>query len=337
MPGYRTRRRFALDYEKVSILEEAQLNKAHLPRIVMSLDWKSLYPFSSHEIRIGGHRYHYADEGQGEPLLLVHGNPTWSFMWRNLIRAFRSRYRVIAVDHMGCGLSDKPQAYPYRLQQHIDNLSQLVRELNLDSITLVAHDWGGAIGIGAALRSPHRFDRFVAMNTAAFRSPHIPWQIRLARTPILGTLAIRGPNLFLRRALRSAIQTPQQITRQIRAGYLAPYQSWRHRVAIDRFVKDIPRSSRHPSYSTLLGIEQNLGALADRPWLLIWGMRDWCFHEWYLNRFLDFIPEAEVCRLPDAGHLVTEDAPGEVIQAIDQFLSKTACPQASTSASPKSS
>ena len=125
----------------------------------MSPDWKSLYPFSSHEISIGGYRYHYVDEGEGEPLLLVHGNPTWSFMWRNLILAFRDRYRVIAVDHIGCGLSDKPQAYSYRLQQHIDNLSQLVRELNLDNITLVAHDWGGAIGIGAALQSPHRFER----------------------------------------------------------------------------------------------------------------------------------------------------------------------------------
>jgi haloalkane dehalogenase len=303
----------------------------------MTPDWKSLYPFSSHEIRVGGHRYHYVDEGQGEPLLVVHGNPTWSFMWRNLILALRDRYRVIAVDHIGCGLSDKPQAYSYHLRQHIQNLSQLVHTLDLDNITVIAHDWGGAIGVGTALESPDRFARFAVMNTAAFRSPHIPWQIRLARTPIAGTLAVRGLNLFLRGALRSALQNPERITPEVRAGYLAPYRSRHDRVAIDRFVKDIPRSPRHPTYDALCHIEQDLPSLADRPWLLAWGMRDWCFHEWYLNRFLDFIPQAEVCRLPDAGHLVMEDTPGQVIQAIDQFLSRTACPQASTFASPKSS
>src|SRR5262249_1554199 len=160
--------------------------------------WKALYPFASNEIRIGGYRYHYVDEGQGEPLLLVHGNPTWSFMWRNLILAMRDRHRVIALDHIGCWMSDKPPEYPYHLRQHIQNLSQFVRILDLDHITLIAHDWGGAIGVGAALESPDRFSRFVLSNTAAFRSPHIPWQIRLARVPILGTLANRGLNLFLR-------------------------------------------------------------------------------------------------------------------------------------------
>src|SRR5262249_22426979 len=249
----------------------------------------------------------------------------------------RDRYRVIAVDHIGCGMSDKPQAYPYCLRQHIDNLAQLIYELALDNITLLAHDWGGAIGVGTALRLSNQFARFVLMNTAAFRSPHIPWQIRLARTRIFGTLAIRGANLFLRAALKSALERPERITPQVRAGYLAPYGSWHDRVAIDRFVRDIPRSPRHPSYSTLLNVEQNLPSLADRPWLLIWGMRDWCFDKWYLNRFLDFNPQAEVCRLPDAGHLLMEDAPDQVIRTIEQFLSRTICPQSSMRASPKSS
>ena len=105
-------------------------------------DWRSLYPFRSREISLDGHRYHYVDEGQGEPLLLVHGNPTWSFFWRELILRLRGQYRVIAVDHIGCGLSDKPQQYPYRLQQHIDNLARLVCKLDLREVTLVAHDWG---------------------------------------------------------------------------------------------------------------------------------------------------------------------------------------------------
>jgi cis-3-alkyl-4-acyloxetan-2-one decarboxylase len=288
----------------------------------MADDWRSLVPFASHELRLDGQRYHYLDEGQGQPLLLVHGNPTWSFYWRALVAAFRDRYRVIVPDHIGCGLSDKPQRYSYRLAQHAENLRRLVETLDLENITLIAHDWGGAIGVGAALQSPQRFSRFVMMNTAAFRAPHIPWKIRLARTPLLGTLAIRGGNAFLRAALRMALEKRENMTPAVRAGYLAPYNTWANRVAVDGFVKDIPRSPRHPSYATLLRMEQGLPSLADRPWLLLWGMRDWCFHEWYLQRFLDFVPQAEVRRLPDAGHWLVEDAPEEVIREINQFLSK---------------
>ncbi|HEY2759446.1 MAG TPA: alpha/beta fold hydrolase, partial [Pirellulales bacterium] len=206
----------------------------------------------------------------------------------------------------------------------IANVNQLVQSLELENITLIAHDWGGGIGVGAALQSPQRYSRFVMMNTAAFRSPYIPWQIRSARTPLLGTLAIRGGNAFLRAALKTALEKHENMTPAVRAGYLAPYNSWANRVAVDRFVKDIPRTPRHPSYETLLQMERGLPSLADRPWLLLWGMRDWCFHEWYLQRFLNFISTAEVHRLPDAGHWLVEDAPADVIERIDQFISQTA-------------
>ncbi|HJN66192.1 MAG TPA: alpha/beta fold hydrolase, partial [Pirellulales bacterium] len=122
-------------------------------------NWKSLFPFTSRWRNIGGHRMHYVDEGQGEPLLLVHGNPTWSFYWRNLILGLRDHYRVLAVDHIGCGLSDKPQQYPYRLRQHTDNLIAFVEQLDLNRLTLVAHDWGGPIGLGTALALKDRFSR----------------------------------------------------------------------------------------------------------------------------------------------------------------------------------
>src|SRR6187402_3103815 len=110
--------------------------------------WRDLYPFESHFINLGPHRLHYLDGGAGEPLLFVHGNPTWSFYWRNLILGLRDRARCIAVDHIGCGLSDKPQDYRYTLQQRIDDLVRLVEHLDLANVTLVAHDWGGAIGLG---------------------------------------------------------------------------------------------------------------------------------------------------------------------------------------------
>ncbi|MFG0240577.1 MAG: alpha/beta fold hydrolase, partial [Gimesia chilikensis] len=123
------------------------------------------YPFASHWLKIDGHQYHYLDEGQGEPLLMVHGNPTWSFAWRRLVKQLSGSYRVIAVDHMGCGLSDKPQDYSYTLGTHIANLKTLITELDLKNITLFAHDWGGAIGMGTAVDLPERFGKFVLMNT----------------------------------------------------------------------------------------------------------------------------------------------------------------------------
>ena len=283
-------------------------------------DWRSLYPFESHELRIDGLRYHYVDEGAGEVLLLVHGNPTWSFYWRSVIAGLRDRYRVIAVDHMGCGLSDKPQRYPYRLAQHIANQRQLIAELELRDITLVAHDWGGAIGVGAAVEEPQRFARLVLLNTAAFRSKRIPWRIRICRTPLLGPLAVRGLNAFALAALRMAVCHRERLTPEVKAGLLAPYRSWHDRVAILRFVEDIPLDPRHPSYETLANIEARLSALRDLPTLLIWGMRDWCFTPHFLERFQEFFPDAEIERFADAGHYVVEDVAERIVPRLERFL-----------------
>ncbi len=265
---------------------------------------------------------HYVDEGQGPPLLMVHGNPTWSFYWRRLIHAFRSDYRVIAVDHVGCGLSDKPQQYPYTLQKHIGNLTRLVCHLEVERATLVAHDWGGAIGLGTVLAESKRFAGLVLLNTGAFPPPFIPWRIRLCRIPGLGTWCLRRLNLFARAALRMAVAKPQNMTREIRAGLLAPYDSWQHRIAIDRFVHDIPASPRHPTWQTLQQIEEGLTMLADRPVQLIWGMQDWCFRPSCLDRFLKIFVAADTHRLDDASHYVMEDAPERVIAHMNDFLKR---------------
>lgn len=286
--------------------------------------WRPLYPFTSREMRIDGQRYHYVDEGRGEPLLLVHGNPTWSFYWRDLISALSPRYRVIAVDHIGCGLSDKPKDYPYRLAQHSKNLSELVQRLDLQNITLLAHDWGGAIGVGAALADEVRYRRFVMFNTAAFRSQRMPWRIAACRIPVLGRLAVQGLNAFARAALTMAVEKPERMTPAVRAGLLAPYDSWSHRQATYRFVADIPLSPEHPSYAALLATEQGLSRLADRPWMFVWGMRDWCFSPHFLERFLEFFPGAEVHRLEDAGHYVIEDAHERIVPLVQAFLEKHA-------------
>lgn len=286
----------------------------------LETNWRKLYPFESRYATIGGHRMHYVDEGEGPVLLLVHGNPTWSFHWRNLILGLRDRFRLVAPDHIGCGLSEKPQSYEYRLATHVSNLTELVERLELRDVTLVAQDWGGAIGLGAALRMRERFSHFVLFNTAAFRSDRMPWRIRICRTPVLGTLALRGANAFVRAALYMAVERRERMTPAVRAGITAPYDSWANRVAIDRFVKDIPMEPGHPSYGTLREIEEGLPSLADRPFQFLWGMRDWCFTPHFLDRFLEFFPHAEVHRFADAGHWVVEDAHERIVPLVERFI-----------------
>jgi pimeloyl-ACP methyl ester carboxylesterase len=284
--------------------------------------WRDLYPFESHYLQMGPVRLHYLDEGAGEPLLFVHGNPTWSFYWRNLILGLRDHNRCIAVDHIGCGLSDKPQDYNYTLQQRIDDLVRLVESLDLSGVTLLAHDWGGSIGLGTVLRLPERFARIVLFNTGAFPPPFVPWRIAACRTPILGTLAVRGANAFARAALSMAVEKPDRMTPYVRAGLLAPYDSWANRVAVDRFVRDIPFSSRHPTWPVLEQIEAGLPSLADKPIQLIWGMRDWCFRPECLERFEKHWPQADVHKFADCGHYVVEDAHERIVPLVRTFLAQ---------------
>lgn len=278
------------------------------------------YPFTSRYIDVVGARMHYIDEGAGETILCVHGNPTWSFAWRNVVKQLSQSYRVIAVDHIGCGFSDKPQEYPYTLRQHISNLEQLLQTLDLQQVTLMAHDWGGAIGMGAAGEMPYRFSRFVLCNTAAFRSKRIPWRIAVCRWPLLGALGVRGFNLFSRAALSMAVSHHERMTPAIRAGYVAPYDNWANRVAVHRFVQDIPLQASHPSYPTLTQVEEQLAQFRQHPMLLAWGEQDWCFTPQFRREFEQRFPQAEVFPIADAGHYIFEDAPERLIPRVREFL-----------------
>lgn len=292
---------------------------------------------------------HYLDEGPnaadsgGEKttLLFVHGNPTWSFHWRRLIQSLRANHRCVAVDHIGCGLSEKPQRL-LTLQDHIDNLVALVESLRLEHVTLVAQDWGGAIGLGAMLRLRERLDRIVLFNTGAFPPNYIPFRIAVCRWPIIGQLALQGGNLFSLAALRMTLSRTSRLAPAVAAGYLAPYDSWANRRAVYGFVRDIPppREVRPidgilpgmelgPTAGRLAVIEHELPSLADRPACLVWGMRDWCFRPDCLDRFAAAWPQAETHRLADVGHWVIEDAPEEALSIVTQFLASTATNRAS--------
>jgi haloalkane dehalogenase len=189
-------------------------------------------------------------------------------------------------------------------------------------VTLIAHDWGGAIGMGAAVAAPSRFSRFVLMNTAAFLLLRCPLLIRLCHIPVLGRLGVQGLNLFVRTAVRVATERPERMTPAVRAGYLAPYDSWRNREAVYRFVMDIPLRPSHLSHATLTAIEAALPRFRTSPVCLIWGMRDWVFTAHFLDRFVESLPDAEVHRLADAGHYVMEDAHEQVIPLVKAFLER---------------
>ena len=283
------------------------------------------FPYQPHFVDIGAHRLAYLDEGPEEDtaapvLVMLHGNPSWSYLFRNLVARLRGRFRCIVPDHLGCGFSDKPQTVSYRLALHIDNLEALLAALGIGRCGLVVHDWGGAIGMGWAVRHPGQVAAMVACNTAAFRSGHIPRRIALCRLPLLGPLAVRGLNAFVKAATLMAVH--RRMRPEIAAGFAAPYDSWARRVAILRFVQDIPMQPAHPSWATLVAIEEALPTLADKPLLLPWGGRDFCFGREFYEEWRCRFPHAEAHWFPEAGHYLFEDAGAEFFPLIDDFCSR---------------
>jgi haloalkane dehalogenase len=248
---------------------------------------------------------------------MVHGNPTWSFYYRGLIRALNGEHRCIAPDNLGCGLSDKPQDWPYRLDGHVRNLEALVEALDLRDITLVVHDWGGAIGMGHATRQPERYRRFVVLNTAAFLSRRIAPSIASVRIPGFGALAVRGFNAFAALATRMAVSKP--LSPEVARALTWPYGSWADRIATLRFVQDIPLRPEHPSHGTLEAIDRALSRLRGKPMLICWGEDDFCFTPAFREQWTERFPEATVHAWEGVGHYVMEDAPERVVAAIEAW------------------
>lgn len=285
-------------------------------------DWRSLYPFEpkSH-VTPGGARLSYLDEGprSEEAVLCVHGNPSWSFYYRNVVLGLRGHQRVVAVDHVGMGLSDKPQDYPYTLETRIRDLESLVDALGLKRLHLIVHDWGGAIGLGLAGRRPASIGRIVILNTSAFFLESIPWTIALCRLPGFGRLLVRGLNGFAGPATRMTTHA-RKLTSAERAAYLHPHRNWHDRVAVHQFVRDIPMEPGHGTRAVLDQVEANLALLADKPKLILWGGRDFCFHDGFLERWKRLYPDASVHRYADAGHYVLEDTDGDAVRRACAFL-----------------
>jgi cis-3-alkyl-4-acyloxetan-2-one decarboxylase len=272
-----------------------------------------------------GLRLHYIDEGSGDPVVMVHGNPTWSFLYRRLIDDLRASRRVIVPDHIGCGLSDKPDdsRYHYTLASRVDDLEFLLDHLGVDrEITLVLHDWGGMIGMAYAARHPERIARLIVSNTAAFHKPavkRLPPALAIARDSAIGAFLVRRFNTF---SLGTAMIgcKKARMTADLRAAYVAPYDSWDHRIAVLRFVQDIPLRPGDPSYDLVSRTEERLGLLADVPMLILWGMRDFVFDHHFLEEWIRRFPGAQVRRFPDAGHYLYEDEHEAIHDQVLDFL-----------------
>jgi haloalkane dehalogenase len=275
------------------------------------------FPFKPHYLSLGEEQMHYIDEGAGETVLMLHGNPTWSYYYRYLITAFKASNRMIAPDHIGMGLSSKPQHYSYTLSQHIENISSLIKFLDLKNMTLVVHDWGGAVGFGVIKKHPSLFKRIIVLNTAAFLSKNIPRRIAICRHKIWGEWLVRKWNLFAWPATFMA--STKSLSSQIKKNYLKPYNNYENRIAIARFVQDIPLEKDHVSYQELKGIDESLSHI-NLPMLIAWGGRDFCFDQTFFNEWTKRFPKAHAYWFKHAGHYVLEDVPELIIPLMDKFL-----------------
>ena len=287
---------------------------------------RALYPFDDHFANLGGLRMHYLDEGPRDApaLLMLHGNPTWSFYYRKLVVALRSGHRCIVPDHIGMGMSDKPgdAEYRYTLERRVDDLSRLMDEVDVDGpLTLVLHDWGGMIGMAWAARFIDRVDRIVVLNTAAFPLPEgrsFHWPLRFTRTPLGGVL-VRRFNAFSEVAARVCM-TRGSMSDEVRRAYTAPYDTYDDRIATLRFVQDIPLAPGDPGFDVVEHTAAALHEFSARPMVICWGEKDFVFDAAFLDEWIRRFPNAEVERYPDCGHYVLEDAAPQILHRIQRFL-----------------
>ena len=281
---------------------------------------KALYPFSPEDFAALSGRMSYVDHGprDGRPVLLLHGNPSWSFLWRDLILKLAAQgRRVIAPDHVGMGLSARPDRF-LRLADRIADVEALIAYLGIKEFDMGVHDWGGAIGFGVAGRNPERVGKILVTNTGAFLSERIPARIALCRVPILGRFIVQGLNGFAWPATWMSVEKP--LSPSAKAGLLAPYASVAVRRAVADFVADIPMEIDHPTRAVLAGVEASLKGLKGNPMLLCWGMKDFCFDQSFLEGFRSRFPEAQRLLFAEAGHYVLEDAGEAALAPIAAFF-----------------
>lgn len=280
-------------------------------------DWLTheLFPCHSRFVDIAGHTVHYVDEGSGPTLLMLHGNPTWSFVYRHLIRLLRGRFRCVALDYPGFGLSIAAGAYDYLPESHVAVVERFVERIGLDEFTPVVQDWGGPIGLGLAGRHATRARALVILNTWAWPVADDPHFVRFSKLMggTVGGFAIREFNAFVN--VMIPLGTPRRkLTPEVMLAYRRPMGTRARREATHIFPRAIVGSS--PFLAT---VEAGLQRLACKPVLLCWGDKDIAFREKERARFERTFPRSRAVALSGAGHYVQEESPAEIAAAIQTW------------------
>lgn len=275
------------------------------------------YPFKHHYIELESGTMHYVDEGSGDILLFVHGTPTWSFLYRHLISELSAKYRTIAIDHLGFGLSAKPETFRGRPEDHARNLSEFIQRLELDNITLVIHDFGGPIGLAAGIEHAERIKQVVMFNTWLWEtaSNKAAQKInRIINSPIGRFLYLRL-NFSPRVLLKKAFSDKKVLSKTIHKQYYKPYPDKPSRIQLYRIAQSLVGSSDWYEQQW-----QKLDLLENKPWLILWGIKDNLFSRDFLKKWKRRLPHARV-HTYNAGHFVQEEYPNKTAAAISSFLS----------------
>lgn len=305
-------------------LDSQPRDEAAARAAVRALGIEREYPFAHGFVATPHGRMHYVESGQGAPVLCLHGNPTWSYLYREFLRGLAPVARVVAPDLIGFGLSEKlAEVDSYSVEGHIDDVSALVETLDLRDLTLVMQDWGGPIGLGVAARHPDRISALVVMNTIGFVpqghvGPPEP-ALSLIRAPMLGEQLVQGLGLFNRLAVPAGIGRPERRDPTALRAYRDVQGSWSERAGTLFFPRAIPNGPDHPSIPVLEETGRYLDDYSG-PLLLIWGMRDPAFGPPILAQWRERFPDAPVLELEDASHFLQEDRPEQIVPRIKSFL-----------------
>ncbi len=279
-----------------------------------------MYPFESHTFKTDVGMMHYVDEGNGDPIIFVHGNPSWSFEFRDMVKALSKTNRCIAPDHIGFGLSEKPYDWSYLPEGHAKHLEDLILSLDLDNITLVVGDWGGPIGLWFATRHPDRIKALLITNTWAW-SVKGDFYYHLFSGMVggfFGRFLIRKRNFFAKTIVRMAFGDKSKLTNDIHRHYLMPVGQVRDRKGTWVFPKQIIKST--PWLKTIWA---QMDVLEDKEIAILWGMKDIAFREKELIRFEKTFPNAVVRRFRESGHYLAEENPNEMIETLRELTRQT--------------
>lgn len=284
----------------------------------MANNWidKIEYPFTSNYFDINGHRLHYIDEGKGDIVLFVHGTPSWSFDYRNIIKNLKSHYRCMAIDHIGFGLSDKPEQYDYSPQNHSKTLEKFVLEKKLQNITLVVHDFGAPIGLNFAIQHPEKIKNLVIFNSWLWSSKDDPDFVKLSKIlknpllPFLYRYLNFSPKFILPKSFGD-----NKISKKTLMQYTKPFADKTQRNGALAFAKSLLHDQDW--FEELWNKRQSISR---KPTLFIWGMKDPIITPNYLYRFETNFTNATTIKLETCGHFPQEEQPGSVTEAMRNFL-----------------